>query len=414
MPVSKKYISVPFSESSLKQGGLSFLVEMSNLLSIPMSPEDLLSEALARVLEYFNLEAGRIYLLDDEGEYLHLAAHRGLEPKGFEKISINEGFSGKAARTRSFIAQHVSELEDEERSAFLLSKGFQIVICVPLIVRDKVMGVLNLASTRIVELDKTDIDLLVTLGNQMAVAVDNEMLYQDLTNKIRTLKEKKEMIKYFAYSISHDLKSPAVGIYGLTKRLQQMYGQVLDEKGKAYCDRILETADQLVALVGKINTYIATREVPLHFEHVKVKEVAETIRNEFSDVLSQRQIDWSEPEILPEITADKLALTRVFRNLVDNALKYGGDRLLEIRMGYEEDKAFHIFSISDDGVGITKEDKEKIFEMFQRNGTSKGTAGAGLGLPIIKEIAERHGGNAWVNSSLNDETTFCISISKEL
>ncbi|MGD9042026.1 MAG: GAF domain-containing sensor histidine kinase, partial [Desulfobacteraceae bacterium] len=376
--------------------------------------QDLVSGALSKVLECFDLDAGRIYLIDNEGRYLYLVAHQGIESKGFEKVHINEGFSGKSARTKSFIAQHVSELENKKRAAFLSSKGFKIIICVPLISMNEVHGVMNLASCKLIGLDQEKIDLFTAIGNQIAVAANNARLYEDLKRKIETLKEKKELIKVFAYSISHDLKSPATSLYGLTKRLQNKCRANLDEKGRACCDQILKTAEQMVTLVEKINAYIVTKENPLNLEKIKVKEITETIRNEFSDILKQRHIKWSEPDTLPEIEADKVALLRVFRNLLDNALKYGGEELREIKIGHEEIKGFHIFSFSDDGVGIKEEHKKRIFEAFQRRETSRGIDGSGLGLTIVKEIAERHQGRAWIDTKRKKGTTFYISISKNL
>ncbi|MCJ7682913.1 MAG: sensor histidine kinase, partial [Desulfobacteraceae bacterium] len=160
--------------------------------------------------------------------------------------------------------------------------------------------------------------------------------------------------------------------------------------------------------------YVAAKEAPISLENVKVKEITEEIRNEFSDRLRKRRIRWSEPDILQEITADRMGLMRILRNFVDNALKYGGDNLHEIKIGYKEDKTFHVFSLSDDGVGIKEKDEEKVFELFHRNETSKGKAGSGLGLAIVKEIAERHQGAAWVETNTNKGTIFYISISKDL
>ena len=170
----------------------------------------------------------------------------------------------------------------------------------------------------------------------------------------------------------------------------------------------------MVVLLEEINAYIAAKEAPINLENVNVKEITEEIRNEFSDRLTKRRIRWSEPDIFPEITADRLDLIRVFRNFVDNALKYGGDNLLEIEIGYKEDNTFHVFSFSDDGVGIKGKDKEKLFKLFQRSETSKDKAGSGLGLAIIKEIAQRHQGEAWVETNTNKGSTFYISISKDL
>jgi len=416
MLFDKKYISVKFSRSKLKERNreLSVLLEMSNFLASRTDPGSLLNGALSKVLEYFDLEAGRIYLMDDGGQYLYLAAHQGMEPHGLEKVNIDEGFSGKSARTRSFIAQYVSELEDKKRASLLSGKGFRIIICVPLIIMDKVAGVMNLATSKTIELDQGNIDLLTAVGNQIAVAANNAMLHEDQKNKIEALKEKKEMIKFFAYTVSHDFKSPVTGIYGITRLLREKYGDVLDEKGREHCDQIMKTAEHMVAVVEKLNAYIKTKEDLFNFERIKVKEVVETIRSQFATVFKQRRIKWSEPESLPEIVADRLALSSVFRNFVDNALKYGGDDLREIKIGYKENGSFHIFSFSDDGIGMKAGDKAEIFKVFQRNETSKGTDGFGLGLAIVKEIAKSHQGLVWVDTGTQKGTTFHVSISKDL
>jgi len=413
---NKKYISIKFSEAKLKKRNkeLSILLEISNFLSTTLEVKDLLAGVLSKVLEYFDEEAGRIYLMDGGGQSLNLAAHQGMEIEGLEKMNISDGFSGKAARTKSFIAQHISELEEKKRESLLSGKGLKIIICVPLIIMGNVVGVMNLATSGMIQIDQNKVDVLMAIGNQIAVAANNARLYGDLKNKSQIIKEKMEMIKFFSYSVTHDLKSPAIGVYGFAKRLKEKYRAILDKRGQSYCDQILKTSEQMVLLLEKINAYIAVKEAPINLEDVNMKEITEEIRNEFSDRLKKRRIRWSEPDIIPEITADRLDLVRIFRNFVDNALKYGGEDLHEIKIGYKEDKTFHVFSFSDDGVGIKGEDKEKLFKLFQRSETSKGKAGSGLGLAIVKEIAERHQGEVWVETNTNKGATFYISISKDL
>lgn len=108
-------------------------------------------------------------------------------------------------------------------------------------------------------------------------------------------------------------------------------------------------------------------------------------------------------------------MLRIFRNLVDNALKYGGEQLGEIRIGYTDSDERHLFSVSDDGVGVSLEDSEKIFGLFQRDGrTATGIEGSGLGLAIVKEIVERHRGTVWAEPGIERGTTFYFSIAKSL
>jgi signal transduction histidine kinase len=117
---------------------------------------------------------------------------------------------------------------------------------------------------------------------------------------------------------------------------------------------------------------------------------------------------------MPAIKADRLSILRILRNLVDNALKYGGDDLREIRIGYEKSERFHILSVSDDGIGIKGEDAEKIFEVFQRQKRPGGVEGTGLGLAIVKELAEQHSGEVWVEPGREKGTTFYVSIASSL
>ncbi|WP_028583114.1 PAS domain S-box protein [Desulfogranum mediterraneum] len=221
-----------------------------------------------------------------------------------------------------------------------------------------------------------------------------------------------EKIKLFAYSVSHDLKSPAIGVHGLTNLLHKQYCDVLDSKGASYCEQILKSSEQIIALVEQINLYISTKEVSLFWEKVKLERVLQIIQDEFSARLSIRSIQWTVPDVLPEIQADRLALLRVFRNLVDNALKYGGDDLSEIAVNYEESPLHHIISVRDDGIGIGREDSQKIFDEFQRNDDVKGIEGSGLGLAIVKEISEQHGGRVWAQPASERGSIFYVSIAK--
>jgi PAS domain S-box-containing protein len=245
----------------------------------------------------------------------------------------------------------------------------------------------------------------------------NEELRNEIAERKRVeeaLRESSQKLKLFAYSVAHDLKSPSVGIYGLTKLLWKRYHSTLYEKADNYCDQILSASENIVALVEKINIYAATTETSLTIEKINPKEILRILRDEFSTQLSIRQIEWSEPAVMPEIAADRIAILRVFRNLVDNALKYGGEELSKVTVGYQETERSHVFSVTDNGVGIKSKDSEKIFGLFERIETSRGVAGTGLGLAIVKEIAEQHRGSVWFEPGAEEGSTFYVSIAKDL
>ena len=245
----------------------------------------------------------------------------------------------------------------------------------------------------------------------------NEKLNQEIEIRKQTeedLKESTKKIKLFAYSVSHDLKSPAFSIHGLTKRLSKLYGNILDEKGTTYCDQIVEASEQIVGLAENINVYISTKEAPITIENVNLKNLFQMVRDEIAPQLSIRNIKWSQSDHLPEIRADRLSIVRAIRNLVDNALKYGGDELSEIRIGYQESDDSHILSVMDDGIGLKAGDSKEIFNTFKRTETSRGIEGAGLGLAIVKEIAERHAGKIWMKPRQEKGINFSVSLSKNL
>ena len=247
--------------------------------------------------------------------------------------------------------------------------------------------------------------------------VSKQAMILDITDRKEmeeALEKSAEKIKLFAYSVSHDLKSPAAAIYGLAKRLLERHRESLDEKGRRYCDQILKASLHVAALTEKINAYVEAKEAPLKTENIDIKEVLQIIRDEFAPRLTIRQIDWQEPETIPKVKADKLSVLRVFRNFVDNALKYGGEDLSEVRVGYQEADNFHVLSLSDNGAGIRGGDYERLFGAFRRDESSTAVAGAGLGLAIVSEIAERHKGKVWVESGKGKGAKFCISLSKNL
>lgn len=245
-----------------------------------------------------------------------------------------------------------------------------------------------------------------------------ELRVQERTTELAAanaeLERSTKEIKFFAYTVSHDLKNSAFAIHGYVKRLGELYGNSMEEAGREYCNRILQASEQLVDLVQKINTYVSAKEAPLNIERVPLKELLQLIKDEFGPEINVRRIELVQPEGNPEILADRLSILRIMRNLVENALKYGGEELSRIEINYKDNGKYHIISVKDNGAGLQEEDSEKIFGLFFRSKTSKGVEGAGLGLATVREIARQHKGEVWTESGGERGATFLVSISKGL
>lgn len=249
---------------------------------------------------------------------------------------------------------------------------------------------------------------------EVAQIIEYSLDISDRKRMEEELRQHAEKTKLFAYSVSHDLKSPLTGIVGLTRLLHKKYAPMLDEKGRKYCDQILKASEQALMLVEEINAYIRSKELPLHFERVQPREVLKTVRTEFAALLGVRQVAWEEPKAFPELVADRVSLLRIFRNLVENAFKYGGKSLSHIVIGREETEEEVIFSVTDDGVGLRRQDCETVFNLFERSATSRGSEGSGLGLAIVKELVEKHRGRVWAEPGRERGASFHFSVAKGL
>jgi hypothetical protein len=226
------------------------------------------------------------------------------------------------------------------------------------------------------------------------------------------LREQSGKIELFAYSVAHDLKNPIIAIQGLSKILNKRHLDGLDEKGRQYCAQIEKSVEQVSALVDQINAFISSKEQPLNKEPLNLLEICRTVRTENEQRLKEKNIAWSEPAGVVTINADRMVILRILRNLVDNALKYGGAGLSSISITHGESERFHTVRVINDGNAIAEEDRRNIFQKFKRSCRDSKVQGTGLGLAIVKDLVGLHGGQVWVESDGIQGATFSFTIAK--
>ena len=280
-------------------------------------------------------------------------------------------------------------------------------MAVPLFDEDKIVAVVAVGN-KSQDYDEQDIKQLQLLIEGMWQIIKRRQTEDELIRQA-------EMIKHFTNKVAHDLKNPAIAIYGLARVLKRKYEELSQEKLENFIEQIVNSSAQISALSEDINAYISTRETTLHFVDIDLMEIWQTIRDEFEPQLKKGKIIWIEPESsIPAIRADRHALLRVYRNLVDNALKYGGSNLTEITMGYASSDMYHILTVQNNGEVIPPEDIGSIFKIFRRKAGESTAGGTGLGLAIVRELARHHKGDSWVESGADGKTTFFISIAQNL
>ncbi|MBW2522433.1 MAG: GAF domain-containing protein [Deltaproteobacteria bacterium] len=353
------------------------------------------------------------FLNDDESELSVLSWSRSVmrQCKIHDKPLVfdiaGSGLWGEAVRKRSPVIVNdysVSPLKKGVPEGHVHIERF---MAIPVFDREKIVAVAAVGNKR-TNYGKEDVRQLQLLIEGMWQIVKRRQAEEDLLKQAA-------MIKQFTNSVSHDLKNPALAIHGLAGIIRKKHPNLPEEKLETFLTQILRNAEQIVNLADDINVYISTRETPLNPENLDLKETWQTVRKEFLPRFGKMGIAWSETERnIPKIRADRNGLLRVYRNLVDNALKYGGGGMTEIRLGYGTSPTHHILSVQNDGELIGPEDVDSIFEMFKRRTGHATPAGTGLGLAIVKEIAGHHRGSSWVESGPEGKTTFYITIARNL
>jgi light-regulated signal transduction histidine kinase (bacteriophytochrome) len=115
---------------------------------------------------------------------------------------------------------------------------------------------------------------------------------------------------------------------------------------------------------------------------------------------------------LPKVLGDETQLIRVFQNLIDNSIKYSGDKQPTIFISAEDYEDKYLIKVKDNGIGIPIEYKDRIFEIFERLHSTKDYPGTGIGLAICKRIIERHGGRIWLDDTITEGAQFCFTLIK--
>lgn len=217
----------------------------------------------------------------------------------------------------------------------------------------------------------------------------------------------------FVSTVSHDLRSPLTLMRGYATMLE-MVGE-LNEQQVNYVRKIVGGVESMSRLVnnlldlGRIEAGIG-----LQLETVPVQDVVERVISALQLQATQKRIQLSTEiprQTIPLIEADQALLQQALHNLVENAIKYTrAEGKVHVRVQTRQDRM--VFEVIDNGIGISPMDQPRLFERFYRGAQqgSKEQRGTGLGLAIVKSIAERHGGQVWVESQLGKGTAFYLAI----
>ncbi|MDB6027277.1 MAG: multi-sensor signal transduction histidine kinase [Verrucomicrobiales bacterium] len=260
---------------------------------------------------------------------------------------------------------------------------------------------------------------LVGMGIDISTRTQAEQrankLNEDLDRRVRErtaeLKTSNKELEAFSYTVSHDLRAPIRAIRGFVEAIDEDCRERLDQEDRIYLDRIKQAGERMTHLIEDLLTYSRIGRLAPNLRSVPLNEIVREIADNFTLRLRAIGGRLLIDRDLPQVRADQTLLGQVFANLFENAINYRKKDLpLEMQVTAQRDNGRVIVRVIDNGIGISSQHYEKIFEVFQRLHKSDEIPGTGIGLASVKKSIESLGGRIWVESEVDKGSTFLLEL----
>jgi two-component system sensor kinase FixL len=237
---------------------------------------------------------------------------------------------------------------------------------------------------------------------------------RDVTERRRaeeSLARKNAELEHYVHAVSHDLRSPLVSLLGFSRLLRDDYGGTLEAKGLHFLERIEQAGRTMEALIRDLLELSRIGRTG-HATRVSPRAVLLQLAAELKPRLDAQGVELVIPDDPPAVVCERTRLYQLFSNLVGNALDHmGEEERPRIEVEIDERGEECLITVRDNGRGIDAEHHDRIFEVFQSLGPRRdGSRGTGMGLAIVRKIAETQGGQAWVESEPGRGAAFKVSL----
>ena len=295
--------------------------------------------------------------------------------------------------------------------------GIRSFLSVPLIYNDRVIAVLNFRSLSEDTYTHQDVEVAQFIGAQVAGAIANSQLHAETVEADRILQEQaaeltrsNAELEQFAYVASHDLQEPLRVIAGYVHLLEERYGDRIDQDGREFIAFTTDAVHRMRMLINDLLDYSRVESDGNPFEHVDCNRA---LSNALADLGVSIQETGAEitSDPLPEFSGDPVQISQLLENLIANAIKFRqDDESPKIHVSCHRNDTNWQLSVSDNGIGIRPRYQDRIFGMFKRAHKRSKYPGTGIGLAMCSKIVERHGGTIWVESEVDEGSTFHFTI----
>lgn len=385
-----------------------------------------------------------IYLINEDENLLEGVVSTGLKQDRIRNIKIpledNNGIVANTIRRKRPI--FIEKIDDPNNKIFIdeelftVSKG-RSFLSLPLIISDKVIGILTVDNkNKQLELDDDDLKLLALFADNAALSINRALLYDrlnsfnkslkkkinDATVELRAknirLKEADKMKSEMLSIVSHELRTPLTSIKGYSSLLVSGKFGTLTDKQKECLSIVLTESERLKDTINNVLdlSRLVSGKESLNLESTDLNHIIKSAMRDSQKESEDKDIKINfKPKGMKRINVDPGRIRQAMSILISNAIKFnkkGGSATINVN----DNPYFVQISVRDTGIGIPKEQINKIFDKFaqlEEHMTRAGT-GTGVGLSIFKEIVELHGGDIWVQSTPGESSTFSFTLPKNV
>jgi len=405
-----------FEDARKRIAQIELVNQIGEHLTSTLKLEEVFVSAAERIQSSFSYYDVSIFMLNPNEKTLVLVAHSGANteflPNGYTQ-QLGEGIIGwVAGHAKRVLANDV--LDDPRYSSFV-DKRTRSELALPIIIEREVVGVLNIEDIRVQAFDTTDAVVLETLCDQLASAIRNARLFEQVKAANEKLTELDRMKSDFISIVSHDFRSPLASIILASKGAVAQGEKINPARVDEHLKIIVEQATRLTHLAEDTlsTTKMESGRLAYQMEDLDTAYVVE----EASSLVNLSRLHRVEVRIEEKaktVYGDETKIRQVLHNLISNAVKYsprGGKITIQAR---EQSSTMIVLSVSDEGVGIPPSQLNRLFQKFSRvtQEATREIKGSGLGLWICQEIVRAHGGEIWTESAPGTGSTFYFTLQK--
>ncbi|MGB4649461.1 MAG: ABC transporter substrate binding protein [Acetivibrionales bacterium] len=254
-------------------------------------------------------------------------------------------------------------------------------------------------------------DYKTALKEVRQLNIELEKRVADRTAKLR---EAVAELESFAYTVSHDMKSPMRAVDGYVQILLEDFGDKLDSDAVEMLNNIRTISRESIDMINMILQYSKTSAAVLNREPVDLEAMVTEVFNELKLGYPDRDIRLTIETGLPGVSVDRILFRQLLQNIISNSMKFTAirDKAL-IAVGCTITQDSYVFYVRDNGVGFDMKYSGKLFGLFQRLHTPDEFDGSGIGLVTVKKIIEKHDGKVWIEGKVDEGATVYFTLPLE-